>query len=80
MCFSRWKFHQIALEMLCLLVRHDIRLPQNAVRVFAKNLVHDTIQIRKVCIHPHDNHIEHEIYILVKSSLLKCLSWSSQIQ
>ena len=47
MC-SQWKFHKVALEMLLLLVRYDVRLPASAVQLFANNLINSTINIRKV--------------------------------
>ena len=47
MCRS-WKYHQMALEMLKLLTRHDVMMPASGVKLFVDNMVHDTLLIRKV--------------------------------
>ena len=44
----RWKFHEIAMEMLSLLVRYDTACSVQTVRVFVENTVHDSLQVRKV--------------------------------
>jgi len=36
------------MEMLSLLVRHDTPSSPQTVRIFVKNTVHDSLQIRKV--------------------------------
>ena len=46
----RWKFHEIAMEMLSLLVRYDTACSVQTVRVFVENTVHDSLQIRKVSV------------------------------
>nr|UCK81620.1 proteasome activator complex subunit 4 [Arenicola marina] len=46
----RWKFQQMSLEMLGLLIRHDVKLPAGAVDVFVKSTIHETLQIRKIAI------------------------------
>ena len=33
-----------------MLIRHDIPLPVNAINLFTKNLIHDTLNIRKISI------------------------------
>ena len=48
MVYSQWKFHKVALEMLLLLVRCDVRLPTSAVQLFVNNLINSTINVRKV--------------------------------
>jgi len=45
---SQWKFHKVALEMLLLLVRYDVRLPTSAVHLFVSNVNNSTINVRKV--------------------------------
>jgi len=46
----RWKYYQVSLEMLALLVRHDVPLTASAVQLFTKNMVHQTLNIRKICL------------------------------
>ena len=46
--YRRWKFSQLAMEMLTLLLRHDVELPPSAVALFTKRIVDDTLQVRKV--------------------------------
>ena len=46
----RWKFHEIAMEMLSLLVRYDTACSVQTVRVFVENTVHDSLQVRKVSV------------------------------
>lgn len=43
-----WKFSQYGVELLTLLLRHDVATPPAAVQLFVSNLVHDSIYIRKV--------------------------------
>lgn len=51
-CCRNWRFQQMGLEMLELLIRHDVPFPANGVRIFVKNMLHDMLLIRKVsCIH-----------------------------
>ena len=38
----------MAMEMLGLVMRHDIRMPRAAVELFTKNLISETLQVRKV--------------------------------
>ena len=38
----------MGLVMLELLIRPDVTLPANAVRLFTNNMVHDTLMVRKV--------------------------------
>ncbi|XP_013404552.1 proteasome activator complex subunit 4 [Lingula anatina] len=44
----RWKFYQIAMELLALIIRHDAKLPQSAVNLFVKNMASETLLIRKL--------------------------------
>ncbi|XP_070577632.1 proteasome activator complex subunit 4-like isoform X2 [Ptychodera flava] len=46
----RWKFSQIALGLLTLMIRADLPLPPNAVNQFVSGLVHDSITVRKTAI------------------------------
>ena len=46
--YRRWKFSQLAMEMLTLLLRHDVELPPSAVSLFTKRIIDDTLQVRKV--------------------------------
>lgn len=43
-----WKFSQYGVELLTLLLRHDVATPPAAVQLFVSNLIHDSIYIRKV--------------------------------
>lgn len=43
-----WKFSQYGVELLTLLLRHDVATPPAAVQLFVSNLVHDSIYIRKL--------------------------------
>ena len=36
------------MEMLTLLLRHDVELPPSAVALFTKRIIDDTLQVRKV--------------------------------
>ena len=48
--FARmWKFHKIGLEMISLVIRHDLPVPARIVNLFISNLVHDSLNVRKVC-------------------------------
>ncbi|XP_078000645.1 proteasome activator complex subunit 4-like [Glandiceps talaboti] len=46
----RWKFSQIALGLLTLLIRSDTPFPAKAVELFVSSLVHDSITVRKTAI------------------------------
>jgi len=46
--FRHWKFHLMGLEMLGLLLRHDVVFPAKAVQLFISNVIHENIQVRKV--------------------------------
>ncbi|XP_077865747.1 proteasome activator complex subunit 4-like [Saccoglossus kowalevskii] len=46
----RWKFSQIGIGLLLLLIRSDIPIPPNAVACFVNCLVHDSIIMRKTAI------------------------------
>ncbi|XP_060063003.1 proteasome activator complex subunit 4-like [Ylistrum balloti] len=43
-----WKFSQIGMELLCLLLRHDILTPACAVRLYTKGMIHDSLYVRKL--------------------------------
>ncbi|CAG2182085.1 unnamed protein product, partial [Oppiella nova] len=45
-----WRYYQLSNVMLSMLIRHDIPLPASAVNLFTKNLIHDTLYIRKISI------------------------------
>ncbi|CAD5119000.1 DgyrCDS7656 [Dimorphilus gyrociliatus] len=45
-----WKFLQMALEMLSLLLRNDYRAPASVVQTFIDNSLHDVIYIRRISI------------------------------
>lgn len=47
-CHRMWKFHQIALEMVSLIIRHDVPVPQRIVNLFVSNVNHDSLNVRKV--------------------------------
>jgi hypothetical protein len=44
----RWRFSQICIRLLSLLVRCDVDPPTCLVKLFTDNLVHDSLAIRKV--------------------------------
>ena len=46
--FRRWRYLQICFSFLNLLIRYDVPLPANAVRLCVKFLNHDALAIRKV--------------------------------
>lgn len=46
----RWRFSQICIRLLSLLVRCDVDPPTCLVKLFTDNLVHDSLAIRKVAI------------------------------
>lgn len=45
-----WRYVNLAFTFLAILVRYDVKFPTEGVRVLTKNLIHDTIYIRKICI------------------------------
>ncbi|XP_054158581.1 proteasome activator complex subunit 4B-like [Oppia nitens] len=45
-----WRYYQLSAVMLSMLIRHDLPLPDSAVDLFTKNLIHDTLYIRKISI------------------------------
>lgn len=46
--FRRWRYVQICFSFVKLLIRYDVLLPANAVKLCAKFLSHDSLAIRKV--------------------------------
>ena len=48
--FRRWRYLQICFSFLNLLIRYDVPLPANAVKLCVKFLKHDALAIRKVSI------------------------------
>ena len=46
--FRRWRYLQICFSFLNLLIRYDVPLPANAVKLCVKFLNHDALAIRKV--------------------------------
>lgn len=44
----RWRYLQICFSFLNLLIRYDVPLPANAVKLCVKFLKHDALAIRKV--------------------------------
>lgn len=45
-----WKFRQLGIDLLTLLLRHDHMMPVCAVNMFLKNAVDDSIYVRLICI------------------------------
>ncbi|KAL5009261.1 hypothetical protein ScPMuIL_014842 [Solemya velum] len=45
-----WKFSQIGMECLSLLLREDIAMPVQGIQLFVKTLVHDSLYMRKLAI------------------------------
>ncbi len=48
-----WKFEQIAIGFLSLMLRDDHPLPSSAVLFFVENLNHDSLLVRNVCLCVH---------------------------
>ena len=48
LCIRQWRYSQIAIHFLLMLIRHDHPLPIEAVRMHTHNLVHDALKVRKV--------------------------------
>lgn len=45
-----WKFRQLGIDLLTLLLRHDHMMPICAVNMFLKNAIDDSIYVRLICI------------------------------
>lgn len=45
-----WRHYHLALTMLCMSIRHDVALPERAVDLFVKHLVHETLNVRKISV------------------------------
>ncbi|ELU04407.1 hypothetical protein CAPTEDRAFT_189383 [Capitella teleta] len=45
-----WRFHHMALTMISSLIRSDIKLPAGAVEMFTRDLINDSVKIRKICL------------------------------
>lgn len=54
MC-RRWRFSQICIRLLSLLVRFDVAPPTCLVKMFTQNLIHDSLAIRKVRLTTNDD-------------------------
>lgn len=46
--YRQWRYSQMAIGFLVMLIRHDHPLPIEAVRMHVGNLVHDALSVRKV--------------------------------
>jgi hypothetical protein len=44
----QWRYSQMAISFLVMLIRHDHPLPREAIQMHAQNLVHDALIVRKV--------------------------------
>ena len=47
-CLSNWKHYQMALELLKLMIRSDVPLSADAVKLFVDNMTNDALVVRKV--------------------------------
>ena len=52
--YRTWKFCQIGMELLMLLLRHDTPTPVCAVQLIAESCIHDSLSIRKVLTYDHN--------------------------
>ena len=50
----QWRHYNIALTMLCGLLRHDVDFPLRAVAIFTENLIHENLLVRKASLHVVD--------------------------
>jgi len=48
--FRHWRYYELSLNLLKILIRHDIYYPKSAVQIFAKNLINEKESIRKIAI------------------------------
>ena len=44
----QWRYSQMAISFLVMLIRHDHPLPTVAIELLTRNLVHDALAVRKV--------------------------------
>lgn len=47
---SQWRFTEISVKLLAMLIRHDCPYPVKGVQLLVNYLVHDALAIRKVSI------------------------------
>ncbi|KAI1295461.1 Proteasome activator complex subunit 4 [Halotydeus destructor] len=45
-----WRYSNLAFGLLAILIRHDMLFPVDGVRVIVRNLIHESIYVRKICI------------------------------
>ena len=46
--YRQWRFTEVSMKLLAMLIRHDTLYPVKGVQLFANALVHDALNIRKV--------------------------------
>lgn len=47
----QWWYTQVSIQLLVMLIRHDYPVPVRAAKLLVNCLVHDSLTVRKVCIH-----------------------------
>lgn len=65
----------MAVTMLSLLIRNDIQLPTSAVELFTRDLVNDSVKIRKVCIYLLLIHYILRFWRFTACTLLQSFAW-----
>jgi len=48
--FRTWKQQKITMSLLCLLLQKDVPIPSLCIQTFVDFLIHDNIELRKVCL------------------------------
>ncbi|XP_019858537.1 PREDICTED: proteasome activator complex subunit 4 [Amphimedon queenslandica] len=48
---TQWRFTEVSMKLLAMLIRHDTLYPVKGVQLFVTSLVHDALNIRKVSIY-----------------------------
>lgn len=46
--YRQWRFTEITIKLLVMLIRRDVPFPFNAMRLLVMNLISDSLAIRKV--------------------------------
>ena len=48
--YRQWRFTEVSMKLLAMLIRHDVLYPLKGVQLLVNSLVHDALNIRKVCV------------------------------